>query len=81
MNMVKAGQGFAVFPDYARLMLPRGVIARPLDWDPPLSVALGFAWLRTNPSKALRLFRRVLAESAKEIRAGKPRAPAHLVSY
>jgi LysR family hca operon transcriptional activator len=73
INLVRAGRGFAILPDYARFMLPQGVVARPLDWDPPLSVALGFAWRRSDQSKALRLFRRILVDSSGDVRSGRVR--------
>jgi LysR family transcriptional regulator, hca operon transcriptional activator len=68
INMVKAGLGFAVMPEYARFILPQGVVARPLDWDPPLSVALGFAWRRSDQSAPLRTLKRVLARLSTETR-------------
>ncbi len=70
INMVRAGLGFAVLLDYVRFMLPKGVIAKPLKWDPPLSVSLGFASRRSNHSKALQQFRRILAESSEDFRNG-----------
>lgn len=77
INLVRAGRGFAVLPDYVRYMLPKGTVARPLDWDPPLSIALGFGWLRANQSKALKQFRHVLTGcrddfSRAEIRVKQP---------
>ena len=38
--MVRANLGFALLPEYVKAILPERVVARPLDWHPPLSLTV-----------------------------------------
>jgi LysR family hca operon transcriptional activator len=40
LNMVRANLGFALLPEYVKAILPERVVARPLDWHPPLSLTV-----------------------------------------
>ena len=40
LNMIRAGIGFALLPDYATSILPKGVVVKPLAWNPAPVVSL-----------------------------------------
>ena len=42
LEMVAAGIGYTLLPEYVKAVLPPGVVARPLDWDPapPSSIVM-----------------------------------------
>jgi LysR family hca operon transcriptional activator len=60
LNMVRAGVGFALLPAYVRAIAPRGVVTRPLDWQPPLSVGVVLAHRKNDELPALDAFTTVL---------------------
>jgi DNA-binding transcriptional LysR family regulator len=43
LNMIRAGIGFALLPDYAASILPQGVVVKPLAWTPEPVVSLVMA--------------------------------------
>jgi DNA-binding transcriptional LysR family regulator len=60
LNMVRAGVGFAFLPAYVRAIAPRGVVTRPLDWRPPLTVSVVLARRKTDDLPMLEAFRALL---------------------
>jgi LysR family hca operon transcriptional activator len=62
LNMVRAGIGFALLPDYAASILPGGVVARPLAWNLAPVVSLVVAHRRGKPTAAMLAFKRLLRE-------------------
>jgi LysR family hca operon transcriptional activator len=60
LNMIRAGLGFALLPDYATSILPHGVVVKPLAWNPPPLVSLVVAHRRTNQQGAIAAFKKIL---------------------
>ena len=62
LNMIRAGMGFALLPDYAASILPSGVVARPLAWSPAPVVSLVVAHRRGRPTASMLAFKKLLRE-------------------
>ncbi len=62
LNMIRAGMGFALLPDYATSILPHAVVAKPLAWNPEPVVSLVVAHRRGNPAAAMLAFKKLLRE-------------------
>ena len=62
LNMIRAGIGFGLFPDYATSILPQGVVVKPLAWDPAPVVSLVVAHRRTKQTAAMLAFKKLLRE-------------------
>jgi LysR family transcriptional regulator, hca operon transcriptional activator len=62
INMVGANLGFALLPDYVRPILPKNVVARPLDCTNPPTIDLIYAYRKGELSASLRAFLTVLKE-------------------
>jgi LysR family hca operon transcriptional activator len=62
LNMIRAGIGFGLFPDYATSILPQGVVVKPLAWDPAPVVSLVVAHRRKKQSPAMLAFKNLLRE-------------------
>jgi LysR family transcriptional regulator, hca operon transcriptional activator len=75
LNMIRAGLGFALLPDYATSILPRGVVVRPLAVNPPPMVPLVVAHRRTRRDGPVAAFKRILRECFPALeRTGQPTA-------
>lgn len=53
MNAVASGLGFCFFAEYVSGIVPKGVVTRPLDLDPPPTLDLLFAYRKDDPNPAL----------------------------
>ncbi len=62
LNMVAAGLGFALLPEYVAAMLPEGVAIRPLDWKPVPTVATIMVYRRRDTPPIIRPFREIVRE-------------------
>jgi LysR family transcriptional regulator, hca operon transcriptional activator len=62
LNMIRAGMGFALLPDYAASILPKGVVVRPLGWNSAPVVSLVVAHRRRKPTAEMLAFKKVLRE-------------------
>lgn len=62
LNMIRAGIGFGLFPDYATSILPKGVVVKLLAWDPAPVVSLVVAHRRTKQTAAMLAFKKLLRE-------------------
>jgi len=62
LNMVAAGLGFALLPEYVKSILPRGVITKPLDWQPVPSISLVVAYRASDELPILGAFLKVLRQ-------------------
>ena len=62
LNLVRAGVGFALLPEYVHAILPDGVVTRPLDWEPAPSLPVVLAHRRDDRLPALDAFKHVLRE-------------------
>ena len=62
LNMIRAGIGFGLFPDYATSILPKGVVVKPLAWEPAPLVSLVVAHRRRKQTAAMLAFKKVLRE-------------------
>jgi LysR family transcriptional regulator, hca operon transcriptional activator len=60
LNMIRAGIGFGLFPDYATLILPKGVVVKPLAWNPPPVVSLVVAHRKGKPKVEILAFMKLL---------------------
>ncbi len=60
LNMIRAGLGFALLPDYATSILPSGVVVKPLAVIPPPMVPLVVAHRRTRRDGAIVAFKKIL---------------------
>jgi LysR family transcriptional regulator, hca operon transcriptional activator len=60
LNMVAAGLGFALLPEYVKSILPRGVVARPLEWQPIPSISLAVAYRASDELPILGAFLKAL---------------------
>ena len=60
LNMVRANLGFALLPEYVKAILPERVVARPLDWHPPLSLTVLMIHRADDRLAALSTFVRVV---------------------
>ncbi len=63
LNMVRAGLGFAVLPEYVRAILPAGVVATELDWHPAPTVSVVVAHLKDGQLPIVAKFKSVLREA------------------
>jgi LysR family transcriptional regulator, hca operon transcriptional activator len=65
MSLVASTRGLALMPSYAKGLLPRSVVSRPLEGTAPtIDVAVGYN--RTNTSPILELFLSRLDELSPE---------------
>jgi LysR family hca operon transcriptional activator len=62
LNMVAAGLGFALLPEYVESILPRNVIVRQLDYNPVPSISLVAAYRTNDKLPALHAFMEMLDE-------------------
>ena len=62
LNMVAAGLGFALLPEYVKSILPRGVVTKPLEWQPTPSISLVVAYRATDDFPILGAFLKVLRQ-------------------
>lgn len=62
LNMIRAGMGFALLPDYAASILPKGVVVRPLAWNSAPVVSLVVAHRRRRPTAEMLAFKKLLRE-------------------
>ena len=62
LNMIRAGIGFALLPDYAASILPKGVVSRPLAWNPAPVVSLVVAHRKGKPTAEMLAFMKLLRE-------------------
>lgn len=62
LNMIRAGLGFALLPDYATSILPRGVVVKPLAVSPLPMVPLVLAHRRSRRDGAIAAFKKILGE-------------------
>jgi LysR family hca operon transcriptional activator len=60
LNMIRAGIGFALLPDYAASILPNGVVAKPLAWNPAPVVSLVVAHRKGKATAQMLAFKRLL---------------------
>lgn len=72
LNLVRAGVGFALLPEYVQAILPDGVVTRPLDWDPAPSLPVVLAHRRADHLPALEAFKRVLRQTLTTPRPSPP---------
>lgn len=62
LNMIRAGIGFALLPDYAASILPKGVLVKPLDWTPAPTVSLVVARRKGRATAGMLAFMQLLRE-------------------
>ena len=62
LNMIRAGMGFALLPDYAASILPKGVVIKPLAWTSAPVVSLVVAHRKGKPTAAMLAFKKLLRE-------------------
>jgi LysR family hca operon transcriptional activator len=62
LNMIRAGIGFALLPDYAASILPRGVVVKPLAWTSAPVVSLVMAHRRGKATAEMLAFRALLRD-------------------
>jgi LysR family hca operon transcriptional activator len=55
MSLVASTRGLALMPAYAKNLLPRSVVSRPLQGDPPM-IDLAVGYSESNTSPILKLF-------------------------
>ena len=69
LNMIRAGMGFALLPDYATSILPKGVVIKPLAWTSEPVVSLVVAHRKGKPTAEMLAFKKLLRESFPPPRA------------
>ena len=62
LNMIRAGIGFGLFPDYASSILPNGVVVKPLAWNPAPAVSLVVAHRGGKRYPEILAFKKLLRE-------------------
>ncbi len=62
LNMIRAGIGFGLFPDYATSILPKGVVVKSLAWEPAPMVSLVVAHRKRKQTMAMLAFKKLLRE-------------------
>jgi LysR family hca operon transcriptional activator len=62
LNMIRAGIGFALLPDYAASILPRGVVVKPLAWTSAPVVSLVMAHRKGQATAEMLSFRDLMRE-------------------
>jgi LysR family hca operon transcriptional activator len=62
LNMIRAGMGFALLPDYAASILPKGVVIKPLAWTSAPVVSLVVAHRRGKQTAPMLAFKKLLRE-------------------
>ncbi len=62
LNMIRAGMGFALLPDYATSILPKGVVSKPLAWNSAPVVSLVVAYRRGKATPEMLAFKKLLRE-------------------
>ncbi len=63
LNMVAAGLGYALLPDYVSAILPERAVVRPLDSVPEPTVTIVMAHRKGDQSPLVRAFRQIVRES------------------
>lgn len=63
LNLVRAGVGFSLLPEYVRAILPDGVVTRPLDWEPAPSLPVVLVHRRGDRLPALDALKSVLRDA------------------
>jgi len=63
LNMIRAGIGFGLFPDYATSILPKGVVVKALAWNPTPVVSVVVAHRKGRPKAEIVAFMKLLRES------------------
>jgi LysR family transcriptional regulator, hca operon transcriptional activator len=64
LNMVAAGLGYALLPEYVKAVMPRGVVAKALHLDPPPHLTMVSACRKGDPLPALSIFREVIRQNS-----------------
>jgi len=62
LNMIRAGMGFALLPDYAASILPKGVVIKRLAWTSAPVVSLVVAHRRGKQTAPMLAFKKLLRE-------------------
>jgi LysR family hca operon transcriptional activator len=62
LNMIRAGIGFGLFPDYATSILPKGVVVKPLAWNPAPVVSVVVAHRKGKGQAEIVAFKKLLRE-------------------
>jgi LysR family transcriptional regulator, hca operon transcriptional activator len=62
LNMVAAGLGYALLPEYVKSIMPRGVVAKTLHLDPPPHLSLVSVCRKGDTLPALHAFRNIVRE-------------------
>jgi LysR family transcriptional regulator, hca operon transcriptional activator len=62
LNMVAAGLGFALLPEYVKSILPCGVVTKRLEWQPAPSISLMVAYRSSDELPILGTFLKVLRQ-------------------
>ena len=62
LNMVAAGLGYALLPEYVKSIMPHGVVTRPLHLDPPPHLTLVSVYRKKDNLPALHAFRNMIRE-------------------
>ena len=62
LNMIRAGIGFALLPDYAASILPRGVVVKPLSWTSAPVVSLVMAHRKGKATPEMLAFRDLMRD-------------------
>jgi LysR family transcriptional regulator, hca operon transcriptional activator len=69
LNMIRAGIGFALLPDYATSILPKGVVTKTLAWNPAPVVSLVVAHRKKSPKGEILAFMKLLRESVSYLQS------------
>src|ERR1017187_174711 len=59
LNMVAAGLGYGLLPEYVKWILPRNVISRPLDYHPLPTISLAMVYRTNDKLPSLQAFKEV----------------------
>jgi LysR family hca operon transcriptional activator len=62
LNMIRAGMGFALLPDYATSILPQGLVIKPLAWTNAPVVSLVVAHRKGKQTAQMLAFKKLLRE-------------------
>ncbi len=62
LNMIRAGLGFALLPDYVASILPQGVVIKPLAWNSAPVVSLVVAHRRGKRAAEILAFKKLLRD-------------------
>jgi LysR family transcriptional regulator, hca operon transcriptional activator len=59
LNMVAAGLGYGLLPEYVKWILPRNVVSRPLDYHPLPTISLAMVYRTNDKLPSLQAFKEV----------------------